>query len=399
MNYLKNKNILLAVTGSIAAYKASEIIRELRCAGANVKVVMTKDATLFITELTLQALSGQPVYKELLDPTSEASMSHISLAKWADLLLVAPATANIIAKFAAGIADDLLTTLYLATSAPVIISPAMNQQMWHHLATQQNCGTLLARGNLIYGPSAGEQACGDVGLGRMLEPSDIIANVQQFFSPKSLAGTRIMITAGPTREPIDPVRYLSNYSSGKMGYALAGVAADLGADVLLISGPTQLPVPVHVNSIRVETAEEMHQAVTANIANYQILIAAAAVADYHCEQVAKQKIKKDALPVLNLARNVDILKELSLLEHRPFTVGFAAETEALLDNARQKLHHKKLDMIIANQVGLPNSGFESDYNQVSVLTKNEQFDLTYKTKQELAEEIIPLVFSFYQGKG
>jgi phosphopantothenoylcysteine decarboxylase / phosphopantothenate---cysteine ligase len=398
MSHLANKKILLAVTGSIAAYKAAELIRLLRTQGAEVKVVMTEDACEFITELTLQALSGQPVYKALLDPQSEASMSHITLAKWADLLLVAPATANVLAKFAQGLADDLLSTLYLACSSQVAIVPAMNQQMWRHPATVHNTKLLMERGVMLWGPESGEQACGDLGPGRLLAPSEIVNRVVQFFAPKCLMGIKIVITAGPTREAIDPVRYISNYSSGKMGYALAKVANDLGGKVLLISGPTQLPAPTGVNTIVVRSACEMHKAVMANIADCQIFIGCAAVADYRSVQIFEHKLKKELTLNLQLEKNPDILLAVSQLQKRPFVVGFAAETEHLIEHAREKLQGKSMDMIIANQVGSGDSGFESDYNQVSVLTLRDHYDLPLATKYQLANKLIALIWQAYERK-
>jgi phosphopantothenoylcysteine decarboxylase/phosphopantothenate--cysteine ligase len=391
MSACKNKNILIGVTGSIAAYKAAELIRLVKEAGANVKVVMTKDAKEFITELTLQAVSGSPVHCNLLDPNTEASMSHITLAKWADLLLIVPATANVIAKLKAGLADDLLSTLYLACAAPTVIVPAMNQQMWRHAATQANVAALRATDVTFWGPDTGSQACGDVGPGRMLEPVEILAQLEHFFSPKLLEGKKVLITAGPTRERIDPVRYISNYSSGKMGYALAQSAQALGANVTLVTGPTHLQTPDHIKTVAVESAQEMYQAVMDQVAACDIFIACAAVADYRSATVAKQKIKKPSLPQITLENNVDILKEVASLEKRPYIVGFAAETENLIDNAKKKLHEKKLDMIVANLIGESNSGFESDDNRVCVITATNEIDFELMSKRELAPLLLELI--------
>jgi phosphopantothenoylcysteine decarboxylase / phosphopantothenate---cysteine ligase len=398
MNNLKGKKILLAITGSIAAYKACELIRLLRLQEADVEVLVTKDACEFVTPLTLQALSGRPVHQALLDYTSEAGMSHIALAKWADLLLVAPATANLIARFSSGVADDLLTTLYLACPAPVVIVPAMNQCMWQHPATAQNHTILLQRGVLFLGPQFGQQACGDIGMGRMLEPSEIISHLNHLFSPKLLSGLNFLITAGPTREPIDPVRYISNHSSGKMGYALAEVATELGAETCLITGPTHLSPPFNVEMIQVETADEMHEQVMNKIRACHIFIAAAAVADYRCATIARQKIKKSDVPVINLKKTPDILMEVGRLENPPFLVGFAAETENFLINAQEKLRKKKLEMIIANLVGKEGCGFHSDFNEIVVITNKRQLALPSSTKKQLARQIIPLIFAEYTKK-
>lgn len=398
MSHLKDKKILLGLTGSIACYKSAELVRLLKLAGAQVKVVMTRDAAEFITPLSLQALSGQPVHMELLDHDSEASMSHIALAKWADLLLVAPATANILAKFSAGIADDLLSTLYLACASPAAIVPAMNQQMWQHPATVNNYKTLIERGVYFLGPSFGQQACGDIGPGRMVEPNEIISYLNHYFAPKCLTGFKILITAGPTREPIDPVRYISNYSSGKMGYALADAVRELGAETYLISGPTYLPPPFDVQTLYVETANDMHYAVMQHLEGCHIFIAAAAVADFSVTHTTKQKIKKSSLPTIELKKNTDILTEVSQCPNRPFLVGFAAETENLVINAKEKLQNKKLDMIIANQIGVENSGFHSDFNTVSVLIGHQQIDFPPTAKKELAREIIQLITSEFQRK-
>ncbi len=396
MTNLLNKNILIGITGSIAAYKTQELIRLLRAEGANIKVVMTASATQFVSVLTLQALSLNPVHTDLLDAESEARMSHISLAKWADLLLVVPATACIMSKFATGLADDLLSTLYLATHAQVVIVPAMNRQMWQHVATVHNKELLQARHIDFLGPDFGEQACGDVGLGRMMEPKTIVQHLENFFAPKLMAGMHCLITAGPTREPIDPVRYLSNHSSGKMGYALAESAKKLGAKVTLISGPTALPVPYGVECINILTADDMYQAVMESIKDCQIFIAAAAVGDFKPAFISEQKIKKSSLPAMELVENRDILRAVSQLPDAPFLVGFAAETENLLAYAKEKLEQKNLDMIIANEVGQAGFGFESDENKVLILNKAQDLiELPLSPKKELAEQILALVYQRY----
>lgn len=366
MNNLTNKRILLGVTGGIAAYKSAELVRRLKDHGADVRVVMTRGACEFITPLTMQALSGKEVHTELLDHAAESAMNHIDLARWSDVVLVAPASANFIARLTHGLADDLLTTLCLATNAPVVIAPAMNQQMWSNPATQANIATLGQRDIIIAGPGKGSQACGEFGLGRMLEPDELISATDQLFSTGLLANLKMVVTAGPTREAIDPVRYITNHSSGRMGYAVARAAAEAGANVTLVSGPVTIEPPHQVRHISVDTAEQMRDAVMSDIIESDIFVAAAAVADYRCADVAKQKIKKksDDLKLL-LQKTPDILAEVARLPEAPFTVGFAAETENLLDNARIKLKEKKLDMIAANQVG-DNLGFNVEENALQV---------------------------------
>lgn len=396
MSSFKDKNILIGVTGSIAAYKAVELIRLLKTQGANIKVVMTNDAKHFITELTLQAVSGSKVFSQLLDPETENSMSHIALAKWADLLLVVPATANVIAKFALGLADDLLSTLYLASKASTVLIPAMNQQMWQHPATISNIKQLQSRGVIIWGPDHGSQACGDYGPGRMIEPSDILTRVANFYSAKPLKEIKIVITAGPTREPIDPVRYISNYSSGKMGYALARAASNQGAQVTLVSGPTHLPVPDNVNAIYIESAQQMHRAVSDHLSHCDIFIGCAAVVDFRSKTIANQKIKKSSNLQLDLEKNIDIIDAVAQLPDKPFVVGFAAESENLIANAKLKLKQKNLDIVIANQIGVSGSGFDSDHNQVSVLTHTEQIDYPLMPKDELAQLLIDVIHNLYK---
>ena len=395
---LLGKNILLAITGGIAAYKSAELCREFKRAGADVRVVMTKSAQEFITPLTLQALSGQPVHTELLNPESEAGMGHIELAKWPDLIVVAPATANFIAKYANGLADDLLSTLLLATTSPITIVPAMNQAMWKNPLTQRNMDELIKcfgeRLNVL-GPEAGEQACGDVGPGRMMEPMNILQSVAEYFSPskdKPLSNKVVVITAGPTREAIDPVRYISNHSSGKMGYSLAQACQQFGAKVILISGPCNLVPPAGVICKNVVSAQDMFDAVMYEVNQAcNVFIGCAAVADYRPKDVNQQKMKKtgDACDIsLDLEQNIDIIAAVANMDDKPFTVGFAAETNDLLRYAKSKLKNKKLDMIVANDVSSPELGFNSDYNEVYVITSNQQQLLEKQSKQGIANKIV-----------
>src|SRR3989344_1321817 len=342
MGTLVNKRLLLGVSGGIAAYKSADLIRRLRDAGAEVRAVMTQGANSFITPLTLQAVSGHPVYQHLLDTDAEAGMGHIELARWADAVLVAPASANFLARLAQGRADDLLSTICLATAAPVAVAPAMNQQMWSNAATRSNIVALKKNGVHIFGPAEGSQACGETGLGRMLEPADLVAQVSDLFASGELDGLTVVVTAGPTWEALDPVRGLTNRSSGKMGYAVATAAAEAGAKVVLISGPTALPDPERVRTLRIESAQQMHDAVHAHTMEADIFIAVAAVADYRPAQSAPEKIKKTGERLtLELARTPDILASVAALKPRPFTVGFAAETENLEQQARRKLETKK----------------------------------------------------------
>ena len=374
------------------------MVRRLRDHGAEVRVVMTRGACEFITPLTMQALSGREVHTELLDYAAESGMSHIELARWCDVVLVAPASANFIARLAHGMADDLLSTLCLATTAPVVIAPAMNQQMWSNLATQANIATLGQREIKIAGPGEGSQACGEVGPGRMLEPDQLIAETGQLFSTGLLADLKIMVTAGPTREAIDPVRYITNHSSGRMGYAVARAAAEAGANVTLVSGPVTIETPHQVRYISVDTADQMHEAVMSDIMGSDIFIAAAAVADYRCAEVAEHKIKKksDDLNLL-LQKNPDILAEVARLPAAPFTVGFAAETENLLDNARLKLKDKKLDMIAANQVG-EGLGFNVEENALQVFWQTGSQTLERAPKERLARQLIKVIANHYYEK-
>ncbi|EIU7747576.1 bifunctional phosphopantothenoylcysteine decarboxylase/phosphopantothenate--cysteine ligase CoaBC [Vibrio vulnificus] len=392
MQTLAGKKILLGISGGIAAYKCADLTRRLKERGAEVQVVMTKAAKEFITPLTMQAVSGRPVSDSLLDPAAEASMGHIELAKWADLILLAPATADLIARMAAGMGNDLLTTLVLATDAPVAVSPAMNQQMYRNVATQENIATLSRRGMEIWGPAAGEQACGDVGPGRMLEPMQLVALCEQFFQPKPLQDKSILITAGPTREAIDPVRYISNHSSGKMGYALAQAAMQLGANVTLVSGPVSLPTPVNVNRINVDSAQEMYDAVMAQASDHDIFISCAAVADYRPATIAEQKLKKtddsDEM-IITMVKNPDIVASVSAMtENRPFTVGFAAETNDVEVYARRKLEKKKLDLLCANDVSVEGQGFNSSDNAITLYWSQGEKALPLNSKAALSMEIL-----------
>ncbi|EHH1186152.1 bifunctional phosphopantothenoylcysteine decarboxylase/phosphopantothenate--cysteine ligase CoaBC [Vibrio vulnificus] len=392
MQTLAGKKILLGISGGIAAYKCADLTRRLKERGAEVQVVMTKAAKEFITPLTMQAVSGRPVSDSLLDPAAEASMGHIELAKWADLILLAPATADLIARMAAGMGNDLLTTLVLATDAPVAVSPAMNQQMYRNVATQENIATLSRRGIEIWGPAAGEQACGDVGPGRMLEPMQLVALCEQFFQPKPLQDKSILITAGPTREAIDPVRYITNHSSGKMGYALAQAAMQLGANVTLISGPVSLPTPVNVNRINVDSAQEMYDAVMAQASDHDIFISCAAVADYRPATIAEQKLKKtddsDEMTI-TMVKNPDIVASVSAMtENRPFTVGFAAETNDVEVYARRKLEKKKLDLLCANDVSVEGQGFNSSDNAITLYWSQGEKALPLNSKAALSMEIL-----------
>ena len=387
--------VLLGVGGGISAYKSVDLVRRLRDRGHVVRVVMTHAATAFVGPLTFQAVSGHPVRTDLLDPAAEAGMGHIELARWADRLLIAPATADLMARLAAGIADDLLTTLALATEAPLILAPAMNQQMWRHPATRDNLARLVARGARILGPGVGSQACGDQGPGRMLEPLEI-AEALSGSDLQPLAGVRVLLTAGPTREPLDPVRYLGNRSSGRMGYALAAALTDLGARVVLVSGPSALAPPVVAELVKVETALEMRAAVTVRSRDCDIFVATAAVADYRPAEPAGNKIKKAADTLeIRLVRNPDILAEVAALPSPPFTLGFAAETNDVEQYARGKLKDKRLDMIAANRVGGASGGFERNENALLVLWNGGQRALPMMSKVELARELAVLLAERY----
>ena len=396
MDGLQNKRILLGVTGGIAAYKAADLVRRLRSAGADVRVVMTQAATAFVGPLTFQALSGHPVHTGLLDAASEAAMDHISLARWPDAIIIAPASADLLARLAHGHASDLLTTLCLATSAPLWLAPAMNHQMWAHPATKENFRTLLARGVRAVGPESGEQACGEVGEGRMAEPMQIVDALGQVFTPGLLSGRRVVITAGPTREALDPVRVLTNRSSGKMGFAVATAAAEQGAEVTLISGPVALATPAGLKRIDVQSAAEMWSAVQQAVTGCDIFIGTAAVADYCAEQVAEQKIKKDAdRLVLNLVRTPDILAQVAARSTKPFTVGFAAESTELERHALDKLAKKNLDMIAANWISGPQSALESDDNALQVYWPGGSAKIERNTKPYVARQLVDLIAQRY----
>ncbi len=395
MQRLYRKRIVLGVGGGIAAYKSAELVRRLRDQGAEVRVVMTQGGREFITPLTLQALSGHPVHMDLLDPAAEAAMGHIELARWADLILIAPATADLMARLAQGIANDLLTTLVLATDAPVALAPAMNQAMWRDEATQANSQLLIERGLHMFGPASGSQACGDVGLGRMLEPDDLAQLAADCFKRASLTGRHVLITAGPTQENIDPVRYITNHSSGKMGFALAEAAVEAGAKVTLVTGPVHLPTPDRVNRIDVVSARDMLAACEAAMP-CDLLIAAAAVADYRPEVVAQHKLKKDPSTgdgmLLQMVRNPDILATLAQRDDRPFSVGFAAETEKLLDYAARKLKDKNLDLIVANDVANPSIGFNSEENAITIIDRDlQQSSLAQTSKGKIARQLIAFI--------
>lgn len=387
----------MAVTGGIAAYKSAELVRLLRKQGAEIRVVMTDSAQAFVAPLTFQALSGNPVHSKLLDSDQENAMGHINLARWADVLLVAPATAHCIAKFCHGFADDLLSTLYLAATCPVYIAPAMNQAMWNKAVTQENIAKIKVHGVTVIGPEKGDQACGETGFGRMAEPAEICARILSLFqsdlpNQANLQGLKIMISAGPTREPLDPVRYITNRSSGKMGYALAHSALNAGAQVTLVSGPVSLAAPENAKVISVETAAQMHTAVIDNITGHDIYIGAAAVADYSPVVMHPQKMKKTPeQTTITLGKTRDILADVAALDNRPFTVGFAAETHDLESYAQTKLVQKNLDMIAANWVGRDEGGFDSDHNALQVFWKNGRKSFAMADKNRIAEQLLGLI--------
>lgn len=399
MQRLHSKRIVLGVSGGIAAYKSAELVRRLRDQGAEVRVVMTAGGQEFITPLTLQALSGNPVHTDLLDPHAEAAMGHIELARWADLVLIAPATADLMSRLAQGAANDLLTTLVLATDARIALAPAMNQAMWRDAVTQENARVLAERGMLLMGPASGGQACGDIGPGRMLEPTELAQCAADCFAWNALTGRRVLITAGPTREDIDPVRYMTNNSSGKMGFSLAEAAEEAGAQVTLVCGPVHLPTPDRVQRVDVVSARDMLAACEAAMP-CDLLIAAAAVADFRPEVIAPHKLKKnpangDGL-TLQLVRNPDILATLAQRPDRPFSVGFAAETENLLGYAGRKLKEKNLDLIVANDVANPRIGFNSDDNAVSIIDRQENITrLEQASKSKIARQLIAFIIDRY----
>ena len=396
---LEQRRVLVGVSAGIAAYKTPDLVRRLREAGAEVRVVMTAGAMEFVKPLTFQAVSGQPVRTTLLDPDAEAGMGHIELARWAEAILIAPASADVLARLAHGLADDLLTTLCLATDAPLMVAPAMNRLMWAHPATRANCGLLAERGVLIVGPDEGDQACGESGAGRMLEPLALVQRLGGLFAEPVLSGLRLLVTAGPTREAVDPVRYISNRSSGKMGFAIASAARAAGADVTLVAGPVNLETPTGVDRVDVETAAEMHAAVMSRADTSDIFIACAAVADYRVASVPDQKIKKSAERLsLELERNPDILGDVASLTRAPFTVGFAAETENLEAHAEDKLQRKGLDMIIANLVGRPGTGFDADDNLLWVRWPTGSRSLGPAAKTVLAGALAALIAERYHER-
>jgi len=393
MAELDGKNVLLGVSGGIAAYKSPDLVRRLRERGADVQVVMTAGASRFVTPMTFQAVSGRQVRHELWDEGAEAAMGHIELARWADLVLVAPASADFMARLAAGLADDLLATVCLATEAPILLAPAMNRAMWNNAATRENVDRLRDRGIAILGPGRGDQACGETGEGRMLEPTELADDVVARFEGGQglLAGRKVVVTAGPTREIIDPVRYLTNRSSGKMGFAVARAAHLEGAEVTLIAGPVGLETPPGVDRIDVESAGEMMAAADAAARGADVFIAAAAVADYRPVAPADQKIKKTAESMaLDLTRNPDVLASIAAGDDRPFVVGFAAETQDVEANAEAKLKAKNLDMIAANRVG-PGLGFDCDDNRLTILWPGGREELPPGDKRDLARRLVQLI--------
>ncbi|MEO0367527.1 MAG: bifunctional phosphopantothenoylcysteine decarboxylase/phosphopantothenate--cysteine ligase CoaBC [Pseudomonadota bacterium] len=386
---LSNTNVLLGITGGIAAYKTPDLVRKLTERGADVQVVLTRSAEQFVAPLALQAVSGRPAHKHLMTAESESGMGHIDLARWADIVLIAPATANFIAQLRQGTGTDLLSTICLATTAKIAVAPAMNQQMWQNQVNLENIAALAKSGMTILGPDAGEQACGEVGPGRMLQPADLAEQLPSLIESAALRGKNVMITAGPTWEAIDPVRGITNHSSGKMGYALARAAADAGANVSLISGPTNLAPPDRVNTHPVTSAAQMHAAVMNSIEHQDIFIAVAAVADYRPVEEKESKIKKDANEmVITLTKNPDILADVAALKQRPFCVGFAAETDQVLHYAKSKLTKKKLDMIVANDVSVSGVGFGAEENLVTIMTAEQEIPLQQASKLNLARSII-----------
>ena len=399
MQILQDKKIVLGITGGIAAYKTPELVRRLKDQGADIRVVMTEGAKAFITPLTLQAVSANHVADSLLDSQAELAMGHIELAKWADLIIIAPATADIIARVTAGMANDLLSTLCLATSAPIAIAPAMNQQMWHAPATQANIKTLTDWGYHIWGPGAGEQACGDVGLGRMLDVDELVTLSSDFFAEKYLQGQHWVITAGPTREAIDPVRYISNHSSGKMGYAIAHAALRAGAKVTLISGPVNIKAPAGCDLVPVVSAEEMHKKALHYAKNCTTFVACAAVADYRVTAIADEKIKKTNEHMqIDLVKNHDIVADVAKLTSKPFLVGFAAETQNVENYARGKLMRKNLDLIAANNVAIAGQGFNSDDNALTLFSAIDKTEIPLASKQTVAKQLVSLIQEHYLAK-
>jgi phosphopantothenoylcysteine decarboxylase/phosphopantothenate--cysteine ligase len=391
---LANKRVLLGVTAGIAAYKACELTRQLRTLGAEVQVVMTESAQQFVTPMTFQALSGRSVRTDLFDASAEAAMGHIELARWAELIVVAPASADFMARLAQGVAPDLLTTLCLASDAPVLLAPAMNRLMWANAATQANTATLIDRGIRMIGPVEGDQACGETGPGRMAEPAHIVQSILVLLgaTPGPLAGRRVVINAGPTYEDIDPARFIGNRSSGRMGFAIAAQAQRLGADTLLIAGPVSLPTPSGVRRLNVRSASEMREAVLREVVGRDLFIAAAAVADYRPADPQSSKIKRTAETMrLELLPNPDIVAEVAALPARPFVVGFAAETNDVVQNAQGKLKRKNLDMICANRVGVDGSGFEAECNEITLVWEGGIQVLAHAPKAVIAQQLLDAV--------
>ncbi|NNJ92869.1 MAG: bifunctional phosphopantothenoylcysteine decarboxylase/phosphopantothenate--cysteine ligase CoaBC [Gammaproteobacteria bacterium] len=396
---LQGKNILLGITGGIAAYKIPELVRLLKKAGANVRVVMTHAAQQFVTPLTMQSLSGEPVRTELMDPEQESTMGHIELARWADVILIAPATANFLSQMTHGIANDLLTTLCLAADSEIIVAPAMNHVMWRHPATQVNVETLKGFGVQFEGPVPGDLACGETGQGRMQEPEELFVALQHYFSQSILSGVNVVITAGPTYEAIDPVRFIGNRSSGKMGFALAEAFVRAGANVSLVAGPVSLDTPQGVKRYDVESAEQMSNQVSSLLSGCDLFAACAAVADYRVVDSAQQKIKKqDREMSLQLIPNEDILASVAGEGNPPFTLGFAAETENLLEYAQAKLERKKLDVIAANLVGAEEGGFGAEKNALTVVWNEGKVSLPMQNKKKLARELVDIVARLYLQK-
>ena len=396
MSELQGKRVLLGVTGSIAAYKSPDIVRRLREQGAEVRVVLTASAEKLVSPAVFQAVSGETVRGDIWDEQAEAAMGHIELAKWADQILIAPATANLIAQLASGSAENLLTTICLASDAAVALAPSMNQAMWRDAATQANCDLLRKRNVQFIGPEEGEQACGDVGPGRMTEPTSIVNRLSRGGQSGPLEGLRVLVSAGPTREAIDPVRFVSNRSSGKMGFAVARAAADAGAEVTLIAGPVNLPTPPRVERIDVESTQQMVDAALGRVADMDIYIGAAAISDYRPAEVAGQKIKKKAATfTLEMVKSPDLLATIAVLADGPFTCGFAAETEKLIEHATDKLKRKHLNMIVANLVG-ENLCFDADENEVVVLWEGGNQPLPKLSKQELARHLVDVIAARYR---